>query len=71
MFACCKTYRRSNYIAMRREIRYEKQLPELRETAEKNRDKAWEKKHRKYAKAAKTMYTQQDFLSKYFTMEAV
>ena len=66
-----KSHRRSNYIAMKREIEYVKKLPELRENAEANRDRAYEKKYGKRTSVAASCFTRQDYLNKYFKMEAV
>lgn len=64
MYICSRSHRRLNFYAKKREVAYQRELPEKRIEAEKNRDIAFERKHGKQTN--KKLITQADYLTKLF-----
>lgn len=64
MYICSRSHRRFNFIEKKREVAYQRELPEKRIEAEKNREAAYERKYGKQSN--RTLTTQADYLAKLF-----
>jgi hypothetical protein len=66
MFACASNHKRMNHISRKRKIDRNKRMADIRAEAEKNRDRAYEKKWGKLA--TNKNQTQESYINKYFAV---